>query len=72
MHWLQQRGKSRASPERLEARLWALESKQQTTLELMSELKEQLKELRQEQSHFRELEKRMMVNTIMIFVIVRF
>lgn len=56
----EQRGKSRASPERLEARLWALESKQQTTLELMSELKEQLKELRQEQSHFRELEKRMM------------
>lgn len=59
---MQARSRTRGSPERLEARLWALEAKQQTTLELMSELKDQLKELRQERAQFRELEKKMMVN----------
>ncbi|XP_061165274.1 E3 SUMO-protein ligase RanBP2-like isoform X2 [Saccostrea echinata] len=55
-----ERGRTRPSPERLEARLWALEAKQQTTLDLMTELKEQLKEMREDRARLRELERRMM------------
>ncbi|XP_062594997.1 E3 SUMO-protein ligase RanBP2-like [Saccostrea cucullata] len=55
-----ERSRTRPSPERLEARLWALEAKQQTTLDLVTELKEQLKEMREDRARFRELERRMM------------